>query len=85
MDFVRILPFMTESSYSRLDRTKLQSSHLFGLTSWSDLIVKLFIKNVCGFYKYWKRLHIKNKKNYCQLCINYELNNIGEYLRKKEV
>ena len=26
------------------------------------------------FQKYWKELLLKNKKNYCQLCINYESN-----------
>ena len=28
----------------------------------------------CVFQKYWKELLLKNKKNYFQLCINYESN-----------
>ena len=27
---------------------------------------------MCVFYKYWKRLLIKNKNTYCPLCIKYE-------------
>ena len=43
------------------------------------VIKKLFVKNGCGFYKYWKPLLVKNKK----ITVNYALtrNQIDIYLR----
>ena len=87
LDFVIILPFMAESSWSRgkaiwLSKILvecLQTSYHSGLISWEDLIVKLFTKNVCGFYKCWKRLPVKLKK----IIVNYvsTTNQINIYLR----
>ena len=48
-----------------------------------DSIVKLFIKNMF-FYKYWKRLLVKNKKYFCQLCVDYdESNKYDRFFLKK--
>ena len=33
---------------------------LSGLIFWVDVIVKLFTKNACLFYKFWKRLLVKS-------------------------